>query len=143
MSEYTMADLFECDVRLDRIVWIGGATSGFSDDDFFEDVILDLCDRETTMRIHESVAQLWGLPEWATDGEESWLEAAALAGIDGFLVQASTPIPRYFKDGSGFMSGWGYTANTWIYVARPEDAIGLAVEWRTALHDAKKAEAAQ
>ncbi|RHZ96491.1 hypothetical protein D1114_07215 [Cereibacter sphaeroides] len=136
-------DLRENDISLDRIVWIGGTVGGFSDDDFFEDVILELCDRETTMRIHESVPPLWGMPELATDDEESWLEAAAQNDINGFLVQASTPIPKYFKDGCGFMSSWGYTAHTWIYVARPEDAVGLAVEWRNALHDAKKAEAQQ
>jgi hypothetical protein len=124
-------ELYEADLRLDSIVWLAGAIEGFSDDDFFEDVILAA--HEGASYIHESMKVFAEAPEWAMEDKDTFFEWLYESDVSGFIVKATTPKPTGFSgDGSYSHCGFGYTASTYIYVENIVDVVPVALEWRDA-----------
>lgn len=136
MDDFNFDALFDREVRMDRIMWIGAATQGFSDDNFFE----DLMDRDSN-NLHPSMQTLLLGKGSAWEEEDEWLDWLSGQGLTGFIVFASTPVPtKFFGDGYHTL-GWGYTTSTMFYVDEIKDAIPLAVEWHAAVLASARAKA--
>lgn len=132
--------LFENQLRLDRITWLAGSIEGFTDDNFFDDVMLDALNRKDC--IHESISVFGNSPEWVEE-EDGFLQWCASQDIFGFVVEVSTPKPVMFHRDGGYSSyGWGWTARTFLYVEQIEDAVPLAISWREHRMTKWRAEAA-
>ena len=119
--------IYEADLKLDSVVWLSGSFHGFTDDSFFEDVILEA----DAPYMHKSMSVFSDLPDWADDEEgfSQWLYAKPK--IRGFIVKAITPKPtRFYPDGGYSSIGFGLSTSTYFYVDRVEDAVALAKQWQ-------------
>jgi hypothetical protein len=124
----TFNALWDATIRLDQIVWLAGAVEGFSDDDFFEDVILSAHEKAPYM--HESMHIFSKVPEWAMEDPGMLQEWMMDDGFFGFIVKVTTPKPiRFYKNGYSD-SGFGYTSSTYMYVENIEDAVPMAQKWK-------------
>lgn len=122
--------IFESDLRLDKIVWLAGSVHGFSDDDFFEDVILEAA----APYMHKSMSVFADLPNWVEDQDAFQEWVCQNPKMRGFVVKATTPRPtKFHPDGRYTTMSFGYTTSTYFYVDRIEDAVSLAVEWQEKL----------
>ncbi|KPN64277.1 hypothetical protein SAMN04488527_101280 [Aliiroseovarius crassostreae] len=119
--------LFDENLRLDEIVWLAGAVEGFSNDDFFEEVILDAI--EGASHLHKTMAVFNSAPKWACD-EEGFLEWIAQKGLYGFVVKVQTPKPVHFHPNGYTSYGFGMSSGTYIYVEDISDVVPLAIDWR-------------
>lgn len=132
--------IFESDLRLDEITWLAGSVHGFSDDDFFEDVILEA----DAPYMHQSMSVFADLPDWVDDQEafQEWM--CQNSKMRGFVVKATTPRPTKFHAEGGYTTAsFGYTTSTYFYVDRIEYAVPLAVEWQEKLIEKLRMEAIQ
>lgn len=139
-SKGILTKLWDASVRLDNIVWLAGGVEGFTDDDFFEEVLLEAHAKASFM--HESMHIFAGAPDWVTEDQDAFIEWMDNKGLNGFIVQATTPKPIEFHENGYTSCGFGMTSSTFFYVDTPADAVQLAVEWQETQISKWRAEAA-
>lgn len=129
MSDTTLDKLIDADVRVERMMWVPSIAA--SQDAYCED-FRDFCEDLPESRGHVLYKQVPALAIFADQDPEPYEVADALAGVNGFLVQAASPCRRYHDDGS-WSSSWGHYYKSWIHVsseAEIADAlVAKANEW--------------
>lgn len=117
--------LEQADVRVDKVIWITGATSVFGKhEDLYDLICDDLYDSKDAPAIVLKIPAIKRLlgkdrPEW-----DEILEA--LYGVDGFFVQLSRPIPTSFFSDTGYSASWGYCQLKWAYVTTIDEIADVA-----------------
>lgn len=125
-SNASARDAFqEATVRVNSITWLAGATDGFDDDEFLEEVIF----QSGRSNMHQTMRVFSNLPEWVND-EEDFLEWCSKEGLCGFIVNICTPSPVDFFDNGYTTYGYGSTRGTYIYVEDMADVPVIAAKWQ-------------
>jgi len=124
---------FELPLRFEKIIHVPSAfCDPESRSETVEDFIADLPEHPN----HPLYATCPRLAHFAGWDEFPSFDqmCTALEGLNGFLVQAATPVMRPTK-GTACHFSWGYFATAWIYGADFEAAATAAVEWAKARHE--------
>jgi hypothetical protein len=126
MKRDILDDVFENSIRVDKIIWIGGALSSVPDDleEFIEN------DEDEAKR-------LLGVDPEEFDGcLEDYIQEVVMKGNDGFLIYAATPVPSFVgPDSSVVQMSWGYTTMKWHFIPKDQFTIKkmvtVLVQWRS------------
>lgn len=117
--------LNQADVRVDKVIWIPGATAvDGKHEDLYDLICDDLYGSKDAPEIVSKIPAIERLlgkdrPEW-----DDVLEA--LYGVDGFFVQLSRPIPTSFFSDTCYSASWGYCQLKWAYVTSIDEVAGVA-----------------
>lgn len=116
--------MFDAGVRVERVIWLPGATCADTPPDDLKD-FLESLDDDATNYIYTVV------PELAqTVGAELDIELCVelLVYASGFLVQGAAPV-RSYHDGGAYYSGWGHYRTRWFRVASADEISPTVIAW--------------
>lgn len=122
---------YDNSIRLDKIIWLASNLDRHSSDvqDAFEH------DYEG---IEKALGVKAGSLEDAAEDWEGFGSKLAREGKVGFLVQAATPIPDYFDNGTTNLS-WGWFQSKWFYTeALDENFLNKLIDWRAGVMESEK-----
>lgn len=115
-------------VRVERIIWLPGATACLTipDDliDFIEDEFVD-DDSEIRQELYDKFPHLSDIPLDDTE----WLVDAGFSRCGGFLVQAATPVKTKIGNSKSVSYSWGYYHTRWLHVDAIEDVAPTIAAW--------------
>lgn len=118
--------MIDATVRVERIIWIPGATACFVPSEDLEDFIEDLAfDESFQQELNRKFPHIRDIPI----DETEWLIEEGFMRCDGFLVQAATPIMEKFGTGSAMKYSWGHYRTKWFHIDKVENIASVISEW--------------
>ena len=119
--------LFEADVRVERMFWLPSIAGPEEPPDEF---VSEFCENLPENPAHQLYDELPQLKQFAAEGASGADVAEALRFVGGgFLVQGASPVRRYDRDGASWSSGWGHYRTCWLYAADEAGIVKRLVEW--------------
>jgi hypothetical protein len=122
MSKEFVRSLAESIVRVDKLIWIPGLASCFSDD--FRELVEN--DIGGSRDIFERIP--W-IETFSGDPDDIVVELI-IRGLTGFFAHLSAPIPTAFPYEGSIEYSWGYYRSRWVYADSLDEIAALAKTFR-------------
>lgn len=122
--------LFNATCRIENLIWIAGAVANpeYLPEVFEEEFIENMPDN-TNATLYQ---QLPALVPFIDNRDDTYELAYTLYDTDGFLIQASTPVKKYYDEHS-FSFSWGHFYTAWLYAKDSASIADVVLEWATRL----------
>lgn len=118
--------LADATCRIEHLIWIPGAVANVEalpnvfEEQFFE------CLPDNPNQI--LIQQLPVLKPFTNGRADVYELAEALVEVEGFLIQASTPV-KDFHDRNSFVYSWGRYTTEWLYAEDFQSIPRVILEW--------------